>query len=199
VDEGRAVDIVYLDFSEALNTVCYNILIKKLIRYGLDEQTVRWVENWLNGKAQSVVISGMKSSWRSITRGVPQRSVVNLILFNIFINDLDDGTKYTLSKSADHRKLGGCAATQRDLDRLQKSASANLKKFSKKAKTPAPEKEKPQALVCAGTNQLESSLAEKDPGVLVDTKLNMSQQYALAVKKANGIPACIRQNIGKQI
>ncbi|GAB0186732.1 mitochondrial enolase superfamily member 1 [Grus japonensis] len=46
VDEGRAVDTVYLDFSKAFDTVFHNILICKLRKCGLDEQTVRWIENW---------------------------------------------------------------------------------------------------------------------------------------------------------
>ncbi|GAB0209846.1 mitochondrial enolase superfamily member 1 [Grus japonensis] len=107
MDEGRAVDIVYLDFSKAFDTVSHNILTGKLRKCGLDEWTVRWVENWLNGRAQSVVISGV-------------------VLFNIFINEC------TLSKFADNTKLGGvantpeaCAAIQRDLDRLQKWAKRN--------------------------------------------------------------------------
>ena len=58
VDEGRAVNVVYLDFSKAFDTVSHNILIGKLRKCGLDEWTVRWIENWLNGRAQSVVISG---------------------------------------------------------------------------------------------------------------------------------------------
>jgi len=59
VDNGRAVDIVHLDISRAFGTVC---LIEKLMQYGLDEQTVRWIENWLNCQAQRVVINGRKSS-----------------------------------------------------------------------------------------------------------------------------------------
>lgn len=46
-----------------------------------------------------------------------------------------------------------------------------------------------------GSTQLESSLVEKDPGVLLDTKLNMSQKCALTAKKANGVLTCIRQSI----
>ena len=58
--------------------------------------------------------------------------------FNIFINDTVDGTKCTLSKFAGDTKLGegadlpdGCAAIQRDLDRLEKCIDGNLLKFSK--------------------------------------------------------------------
>ncbi|GAB0207654.1 hypothetical protein GRJ2_003231100 [Grus japonensis] len=54
VDEGRAVDIVYLDFRKVFDTVSHKIIIEKLLMHGLDEQTVRWIENWLNGQAQRV-------------------------------------------------------------------------------------------------------------------------------------------------
>jgi len=43
--------------------------------------------------------------------------------------------------------------------------------------------------------QLESSLAEKDQGVLVDSKRTMGQQHTLASKQANGILDCIRGNV----
>jgi len=58
VDEGRAVDVVYLDFSKAFDTVSHNILPGKLRKCWLDEWSVGWIENWLNGRTQRVVISG---------------------------------------------------------------------------------------------------------------------------------------------
>ncbi|KAK4811119.1 hypothetical protein QYF61_019750 [Mycteria americana] len=50
-----------------------------------------------------------------------------------------------------------------------------------------------------GNDWLKSRFSEKDLGVLVDTKLNMSQQCAIAAKKAKGILGCIRQSIASRL
>jgi len=48
-DEGKAVDVVCLDFSQAFDTVSHSILLEKLAACGLDGCSHHWIKNWLNG------------------------------------------------------------------------------------------------------------------------------------------------------
>ena len=142
-----------------------------------------------------MVISGTKSRWRPVTSGIPQGSIRGPVLFNTFINDLDDGAECTLSKFAEDTKPGGvsdapedCATIQRDLNRLEKWSDRNLMKFSKKkCRVLHLDRNNSKNRHVLGATQLERSLGEEDLGVLVAIKLNISHQCVLAAKAANNV------------
>ncbi|GAB0195123.1 cAMP-dependent protein kinase inhibitor alpha [Grus japonensis] len=143
------------------------------------------------------------SKWRSVTNCVTQGLVLALALFNIFVSNMDSGIDCTLSKFADDTKLCGAVnvlegrdAIQRDLDRLERWACVNFMKVNKaKCKILHMGRGNAKHNYRLGGEWIESSPEGEDLGVLVDKKLNMTWQFALAAQKANHILGCIKRSV----
>mgnify|MGYP001856660646 CR=1 FL=1 len=135
--------------------------------------------------------------------GVPQGLVLGMIVFNVFISDSDSGVKCTLRKFADDTKLwgagntpGGQAVIQRELGRLEQWAQVNLMRFNKsKYKALYLDRGNPRYQYKLVGERIDCSPAEKDLGILVDGKLDMSQQCALTAQKTNCILSCIQGSV----
>src|SRR5207245_10018737 len=104
-DKGEAIDIIFLDFQKEFDKVPHIRLIKKLRALRLDNKIVNWIEEWLKGRKQRVVLRGEATEWEEVASGVPQGSVLGPIMFIIFINDLENNVINKLRKFADDAKL----------------------------------------------------------------------------------------------
>lgn len=112
LDEKKEVGVVAVDLSKAFDCICHNLLLAKLKAYGLQEPALQLMRCYLQDREQRVKCNGVYSDWSSFRCGVPQGSILSPLLFNIFMNDMnesvitsslrlyaDDTTQYTSALS----------------------------------------------------------------------------------------------------
>jgi hypothetical protein len=86
--KNQYVAAVLMDLSKAFDCLPHDILLDKLSVYGMSTDSVSLLESYLSNRKQQIKINGILSSWSDIQKGVPQGSILESLLFNVFINDI---------------------------------------------------------------------------------------------------------------
>ncbi len=202
MDEGGAIDAVYLDLAKAFDTVPHRRLLVKLASYGITGKLLEWITDFLTGRRQRIGVAGSFSEWREVISGVPQGSVLGPILFICYINDMPDTISSFLYMYADDTKMfrrvdieGETERLQQDLDKLGEWSERWQLRFNV---------EKCKIMHIGGSRngaagykmsgmELKETLEEKDLGVWVDNTIKSTCHVNHAVSKANQILGLIRR------
>ena len=95
-DAGGQVETFILDFKKAFNTPPHELLKCKHHLYGISGKFLVWIDSFLCNRQRRVAVSGAKSQWSPVLFGVPQGTVLGLLLFSLYINDIMVGIEYEI-------------------------------------------------------------------------------------------------------
>lgn len=195
MDEGKGLDIIFLDYQKAFDTVPHKRLIAKLSAYGLRGNVLEWLKDFLHGRQQQVRVGNSKSSWTRVTSGVPQGSVLGPVMFLLFVNEIPDLVQSTVKMFADDMKIYRAISSQKDvkllqkdLDTLGKWSDTWLLKFNaskcKVMHCGAGNARQDYSITQEGaTETLEETQQERDLGVIIDNSLKPTRHCEKVARK----------------
>ena len=194
MDEGKAFDAVYLDFSKAFDKVCHTRLIAKLKNIGVGGKILVWLKNWLKGRRQRVRVDNQFSDWVDVLSSVVQGSVLGGTLFDIFIDDIRRVVLDALIQMfADDTKVAITIETEDDCKKMQKIID-NLVEWAEKwkmsfnidkCKIIHAGHNNPKRKYFMNGRELKEENDEKDLGVFVESNMKPGKQCTTAAKSAN--------------
>ena len=117
MEEGEPVDVAYLDFRRAFDSVPHLSLLQKLHDMGVRGSLLQWLRSFLVGRKQRVNVNGSFSDWIAIGSGIPQGTVLGPVLFVAFVNDMPGCIERACKLFADDTEVYVGAGSQ--LGRMQ--------------------------------------------------------------------------------
>ena len=106
LEEGDAVDVIYLDFAKAFDKVDHGILLRTLQKLGIRGPLGKWIYNFITGRSQVVKVNGEESDPTPVISGVPQGTVLAGTLFICMMKSIDEKVTHSkVSSYADDTKV----------------------------------------------------------------------------------------------
>ena len=200
LDVHGQVDVVFLDFAKAFDSVPHERLLLKADYFVIRNKINIWLRRFLTGRSQRVLINGSASSWSPVVSGVPQGTVLGPILFLMLINDLPTNTTSGIKLFVDDcvNSVRDHFALQRDLDQLEKWAYTWQMKFAttKCFVMSVTLKNSPSQLSYSLCNaQLDGACHQKYLGVYITCALSWQLQCDEAKKKAMRVLKILQRNL----
>jgi hypothetical protein len=204
IDEGKSAYIFYLDFAKAFDKVPHRRLMVKVRAKGIDGKVSRWLEEWLQGRTQTVVVNGEESEESKVESGVPQGTIMGPPLFTIFIDDIDDFIRLIelLIKFADDNKGLKIIESLQDKDRLQQTLDSLCEWAEKwsmqfnvsKCKIMHIGRSNPGHKYYMYGEELKEVEEETDVGILIHRSMKPSRQCEKAAQTAGAVLRLIQRN-----
>ena len=208
MDQGYGIDIIYLDYRKAFDSVPLKRLIERLKSCGLSGKVLRWIEAFVTSRKMRVTLRGFFSDWIDVLSGVPQCSVLGPLLFLLFVNELPNWIKTSMKMFADDAKLWSTVTSmsdsqviQTDLDSLVEWSEKWLLKFNvEKCKVLHIGHDiDTKYFLRDDTGQVEIRAVEeeKDLGVYFTKDLKPSKQCIVSAAKARRVIGMVQRNFRK--
>ena len=105
MQNGKQINLILLDFSNAFDKVVHENLLLKLHHYGISGDVLKWIKHFLDNRKQVAVINGINSDSIPVSSGVPLGSVLGPIPFLTYINDLTEEVKSKVRLFADETAM----------------------------------------------------------------------------------------------
>ena len=178
-------------------------LCNKLSHYGINDNTLKWIKNFLHGRTQQVIVEGYHSSLINVTSGVPQGTVLAPLLFLCYINDLPANINSSIKLYADDvliyrpiRLPDDIKSLQEDLNTIEQWILRWQARFNPgKCEHIRITNSKNPILSTIQNIIIQSVPNVTYVGVTVNEHLSWSNHIANITKKANTIRGFLQRNI----